>query len=279
MAVLKKEIKSDFTVVHNKFLRDKKLSINARGLLMTMLSMSNNWNFSIKGLASILPDGERKIASTLKELEENGYLIRKRKYEKGKIADWEYIFSDEPMHSNVPVENVENFKSSTHQNLHLQNVNVENVDVQESGTKEIPYKKISSDEKSIYQSERATGQNKKVFNISENSEYSKTYKNACMQISKNELLNDGYSKDKLHEVADLITWVNTTNKPALKINGREIDIECVRREFSKLESRHVCYVLDFIKSRTEKIKSPRGYLLTCLYNAPTNIEKIKEEVK
>ena len=103
MAVLKKEIKSDFTVVHNKFLRDKKLSINARGLLMTMLSMSNNWNFSIKGLASILPDGERKISSTLKELEENGYLIRKRKYEKGKIADWEYIFSDEPMRSNAPV--------------------------------------------------------------------------------------------------------------------------------------------------------------------------------
>ena len=276
MAVLKKEIKSDFTVVHNKFLRDKKLSINARGLLMTMLSMSNNWNFSIKGLASILPDGERKTASTLKELEENGYLIRKRKYEKGKIADWEYIFSDEPMRSNVPVEN---FKGSAHQNLHLQNVNVENVDVQESGTKEIPYKKISSDEKSIYQSKRAARQNKKVFNISENSEYSTVYKNACMQISKNELLNDGYSKDKLHEVAGLITWVNTTNKPALKINGREIDIECVRREFSRLERRHICYVIDFIKSRTEKIKSPRGYLLTCLYNAPANIEKIREEVK
>lgn len=42
MAVLKKEIKKDFTVVHNKFLRDIKLSINARGLLMTMLSMSDN---------------------------------------------------------------------------------------------------------------------------------------------------------------------------------------------------------------------------------------------
>lgn len=267
MAVLKKEIKKDFTVVHNKFLRDRKLSINARGLLMTMLSMSDNWNFSIKGLASILPDGERKIASTLKELEEHGYLIRKRKYEKGKIADWEYIFSDEPMPSNAPVESVENYANTARQKLHLQNVNVENVDVQKSGAKEIPYKKISSDKKSIYQLERE----EKVFNISENHEYKVAYKNACMQISKNELFNNGYSKDELYEVADLITWVNTTDKPALKIGGKTIDIERVRREFARLESRHICYVLDYMKLRNEKIKSRRGYLLTCLYNAPAKL--------
>ena len=42
MAILKKEIKNNFTVVHNSFLQDKTLSINARGLLMTMLSMKEN---------------------------------------------------------------------------------------------------------------------------------------------------------------------------------------------------------------------------------------------
>lgn len=271
MAVLKKEIKKDFTVVHNKFLRDIKLSINARGLLMTMLSMSDNWNFSIKGLASILPDGERKIASTLKELEKLGYLIRKRKYEKGKISDWEYIFSDEPMSFGTEKSHVENVEKSTvasHQNLHLQNVNVEKVDVQKGGAKEIPYKKISYDEKSIYQSERE----EKVFNNSENLEYKTAYKNACIQISKNKLINENvYSKSELHEVIDLIAWVNTTDKSALKIGGREIAIGHIRREFAQLESRHICYVLDFIKSNAEKIKSRRGYMLTCLYNAPAKL--------
>ena len=99
MAILKKEITKDFTAVHNKFLRDERLSINARGLLMTMLSMKENWSFSIKGLANILPDGERKISSSLNELEEHGYLIRERKYENGKIVNWDYIFSDEPVFS------------------------------------------------------------------------------------------------------------------------------------------------------------------------------------
>ena len=191
-------------------------------------------------------------------MEELGYLIRKRKYEKGKISDWEYIFSDEPMSVGMrksPVENVEKSTVASHQNLHLQNVNVEKVDVQKSGAKEIPYKKISYDEKSIYQSERE----EKVFNNSENLEYKTAYKNACIQISKNKLINENvYSKSELHEVTDLIVWVNTTDKSALKIGGREIDIGHVRRKFAQLESRHICYVLDFMKSNAKKNKKPQG---------------------
>jgi len=59
--ILKKKIEDNFTSVHNAFLRDVDLSIRARGLLITMLSLSDDWNFSIKGLASILKaDGEKK---------------------------------------------------------------------------------------------------------------------------------------------------------------------------------------------------------------------------
>ena len=59
-----------------------------------MISMPENWKFSIKGLSAILPDGERKISTALKELENRGYLIRKRIYVNGKIAEWIYLFSD-----------------------------------------------------------------------------------------------------------------------------------------------------------------------------------------
>ena len=83
-----------------------------------------------------------------------------------------------------------------------------------------------------------------------------------------------YSKAELHEVADLIAWVNTTDKAALKIGGREVDIGYIRREFAQLDSWHICYVLDFMKSNSEKIKSRRGYLLTCLYNAPAKLRGV-----
>lgn len=97
MPIVRKKVKCDFTTVHNAFLRDNKLGATARGVLLTMISMPENWKFSIKGLSAILPDGERKISTALKELENRGYLIRKRIYVNGKIAEWIYLFSDEPM--------------------------------------------------------------------------------------------------------------------------------------------------------------------------------------
>ena len=45
MPILQKKINEDFTIVHNAFIRDEKLGINARGLLLTMLSMKDGWNF------------------------------------------------------------------------------------------------------------------------------------------------------------------------------------------------------------------------------------------
>lgn len=102
MPILQKKINEDFTIVHNAFIRDEKLGINARGLLLTMLSMKDGWNFSIKGLASILPDGEKKVSTALHSLEERGYLKRNRLTDKrGVVIEWEYMFSDEPIFRDI----------------------------------------------------------------------------------------------------------------------------------------------------------------------------------
>ena len=104
MPRLKKEIHKDFTVVHNAFVRDENLGINARGLLITMLSMpeytrnGEPWNFSIRGLASMFPDGKQKVQTALNELERCGYLLRRQIIDsKGRFVDLEYVFSDEIM--------------------------------------------------------------------------------------------------------------------------------------------------------------------------------------
>ena len=98
MSVLRKKITEDFTCVHNAFIRDTTLSIAAKGMLLVMLSLPENWNFSIVGLQSILPDGKDRVRTTLKDLEKKGYLRRNRICdEKGIVTDWEYCFSDEPI--------------------------------------------------------------------------------------------------------------------------------------------------------------------------------------
>ena len=68
----------DFTVMGNIHLRDKNLSLKAVGLLSKMLSFNDSWQFSTRGLAAICKEGPDAILSTLKELEENGYLVRHR---------------------------------------------------------------------------------------------------------------------------------------------------------------------------------------------------------
>lgn len=97
MGILKKELKNNFTIVNNAILRDRNLDMKSRGLLITMLSLPSEWNFSINGLYQILPDGKSSIRSGLKKLEELGYLVRTIiKNDKGRIIDVDYTLYDEP---------------------------------------------------------------------------------------------------------------------------------------------------------------------------------------
>lgn len=62
----KERTKNNFTIVNNAILRDMNLDIKSRGLLITMLSLPSEWEFSINGLNQILPDGRTTITSGLK---------------------------------------------------------------------------------------------------------------------------------------------------------------------------------------------------------------------
>ena len=66
------------------------LDIAERGLLVTMLSLADNWDFNGVGVSSILPCGKIKVYNTLNVLEAAGYLKRKRVYINGKVSNWEY---------------------------------------------------------------------------------------------------------------------------------------------------------------------------------------------
>ena len=64
----------NYSVMSNYHLREKKLSLKAKGLLSVMLSLPDDWDYSIEGLVSICCEKESAIVSTLKELKQFGYL-------------------------------------------------------------------------------------------------------------------------------------------------------------------------------------------------------------
>ena len=79
MAIIRVQKKSNYTVVDNTFIRDMGLSMKAKGLMLLMLSLPPEWDYSVAGLAAICKEGMTAIRGALKELEEAGYLRRERR--------------------------------------------------------------------------------------------------------------------------------------------------------------------------------------------------------
>ena len=107
MAILRNASKGKYTVLNNGIFRDENLSAKSLGILAKMLSLPDNWEFSVTGLCSIFKkDGIDSIRSGLKELEENGYLVRSRiRDDSGKLTSVEWTVSDRPMFEKPMLEN------------------------------------------------------------------------------------------------------------------------------------------------------------------------------
>ena len=78
MAVIRVEKNKNYTVMSNVHLRDKALSLKAKGLLSLILSLPDDWQYNVKGLAAISKEGRSGITSGLQELEAAGYLERRQ---------------------------------------------------------------------------------------------------------------------------------------------------------------------------------------------------------
>ena len=126
MAIFKVTHEKNYTVVSNDLLRDKNLSLKSIGLLVKVLSLPEDWDFSIEGLASICKDGSTSVSSSLKELEKFGYLVRKQmKDDSGHFVDIEYSFYENP-NMNYPYQEKPNsdIKENKTNNNNKLNINV-----------------------------------------------------------------------------------------------------------------------------------------------------------
>lgn len=103
MPRLKKGYVKDFTIVDNHIFKDKRLSYKELGLLCELLSLPDDWDFSIKGISSLHSDGEKAVRTGLIELEKLGYLIRKQiKGKYGQFDGYDYYIFDNPNDNREP---------------------------------------------------------------------------------------------------------------------------------------------------------------------------------
>ena len=97
MAVIRVQKTDNYTVMSNHHLRNKDMSLKAKGLMSLMLSLPPKWDYSIGGLVAICKESHTSIRSALKELEQNQYLIRERKNNEKGYFTYEYILYEIPL--------------------------------------------------------------------------------------------------------------------------------------------------------------------------------------
>ena len=97
MAVIRVHKTEDYTVMSNTHFREKNMSLKAMGLLSLMLSLPDDWDYSIMGLTALSKDGKDSVMSALNELEQFGYLKRScLNDECGRFAGYDYDIYEQP---------------------------------------------------------------------------------------------------------------------------------------------------------------------------------------
>lgn len=137
MSVFRVNKTKDYTVMSNYHLRDKGLSLKAKGLLSMMLALPDDWDYSVNGLVAICKEDVRAVKSALAELKERGYLVVTKLYPNGARKRIEYVYDifEKPQDAHG-----QEVHGQEVQNVPLQNVDVQNVaqlNTKESNTKEL----------------------------------------------------------------------------------------------------------------------------------------------
>ena len=133
---------SKYTTISNGFLRDNNLSLKAKGFLTVIMALPDDWEFSIKGICSVLKEGKTSVYSAVQELKENRYCkTTPSRDEKGLIIGLDYVFYEEPY------EEEPNKEEPQQDNPHSENRDMDNMpqlntkdDKESNRTKDLPNK-------------------------------------------------------------------------------------------------------------------------------------------
>lgn len=151
MSVIRVEKTKNYTVMSNYHFKEKKMSLKAKGLLSLMLSLPDDWNYSISGLVAICKENETAIRSALKELQQFGYVIIEKimpnKTESGRI-EYVYTVLEKPKQEGKK-QDIENLYIETQHIENRAQLNTNKQNTNKLNTKEKDIKKNSKKKSKI----------------------------------------------------------------------------------------------------------------------------------
>ena len=279
MAVFRVERNTGYTVMSNHHLRNKELSLKAKGLLSQMLSLPEDWDYTLAGLSHINREKIDAIREAVKELEKAGYIVRSRERdEKGRLRGADYVIYEQPQPrepeaatsgGQPPILDLPTLENPTQFNTDILSKEQSITDL--SSTDSIPFHSLNP--LPFAHGEAATPPERKRTEAKSNSAVEIYREIIKDNIEYDHLIqNCKIDKDRLDEIVDLMLETVCTARKTIRIAGDDYPAELVKSKFLKLNSSHIEFVLDCMRENTTKVRNIKQYLKAVLFNAPSTID-------
>lgn len=288
MTVVFRVVKTkNYTMMSNQHLKDKRLTLKAKGLMSVMLSLPENWDYTLRGLSAISKEGVDAISEAVKELERSGYVIRNRKRdERGRLSGTEYLIYEDCHMNSQPAQDAPDPEKPKRENPRLENP-VQEKPVQENPKQEKPEQEnpaqlntnpqktkksktdISRTHQSIYPEEPETAGCQDGIDRMDMAE---AYRGIIKENIEYDFLVPRYGQERMDETVELMLETVLSRRPYIRIAGDDFPREVVRSRFLKINSDHLEYVFDCIDKNVTKVNNIKAYLLAALYNAPATMD-------
>ena len=267
MSVFRVEKNKGYTVMSNHHLRNHTLSLKAKGLLSQMLSLPDDWDYTLQGLAQINKESIDAIREAVRELERAGYIKRSRERdERGCLRGTVYTIYEQPHAEPTPEE-------PTQEKPMLDLPTLENptqLNTESTKKRKRRRKDLSITDSIPFPSGFPDAPTQKRTEAKESFEL---YRELILEnIDYDVLASDPHvDREQLDEIVDLVQETVCSTRSRIRVAGNDYPAEVVRSKLLKLNSEHICFVTDCLKQNTTRIRNIRQYLLAMLFNAPSTM--------
>ena len=281
MTVVFRVVKTkNYTMMSNQHLKDKRLTLKAKGLMSVMLSLPENWDYTLRGLSAISKEGVDAISEAVKELERSGYVIRNRKRdERGRLSGTEYLIYEDCHMNSQPAQDAPKPEKPKQENPRLENP-VQEKPVQENPKQEKPEQENPAQlntNRSNTNSEKTYPPNTQGENpypsihLKERQEDVAAIRDSVRSQIGYDCLVTPYNRDRMDEIVELMVEILCTTSPTLLISGEEYPIELVHERFQQINSLHIQYMFECLRNNASSIRNIKAYMLAVLFNAPSTL--------
>ena len=277
MSVFRVEKNKGYTVMSNHHLRNHALSLKAKGLLSQMLSLPEDWDYTLQGLAQINKESIDAIREAVRELERAGYIKRSRERdERGCLRGTVYTIYEQPHAEPTPEEPTQEKPALNNPTLEkpmLEKPTLENP--MQLNTESTKKRKRQSKDLSITDSIPFPSgfPETPVQKRTEAKETFESYRELILEnIDYDVLAGDPcVDREQLDEIVALVQETVCSTRSRIRVAGNDYPAEVVRSKLLKLNSEHIRFVMDCLKQNTTRIRNIRQYLLAMLFNAPSTM--------